>query len=97
MKDEPFLVDFQTLVTLRLGLQFYILRLIIIFRNTFTVSANFQRTRINFVQKVQEVPHKPGVYLMRDRIGRVIYVGKAKDLRKRLSNYFTPSRRNRSD
>ena len=97
MKDEPFLVDFQTLVTLRLGLQFYILRLIIIFRNTFKVSANFQRTRINFVQKLQEVPHKPGVYLMRDRIGRVIYVGKAKDLRKRLSNYFTPSRRNRSD
>ena len=97
MKDDPFLVDFQTLVTLRLGLQFYILRLIIIFRNTSRVSANFQRSRINFVQKLQETPHKPGVYLMRDRIGRVIYVGKAKDLRKRLSNYFTPSRRNRFD
>ncbi|MDC0066442.1 excinuclease ABC subunit UvrC [Verrucomicrobia bacterium] len=61
------------------------------------MSANFQRSRINFVQKLQETPHKPGVYLMRDRIGRVIYVGKAKDLRKRLSNYFTPSRRNRFD
>ena len=97
MKDDPFLVDFQTLVTLRLGLQFYILRLIIIFRNTSRVSANFQRSRINFVQKLQEVPHKPGVYLMRDRIGRVIYVGKAKDLRKRLSNYFTPSRKKRFD
>ena len=97
MKDDPFLVDFQTLVTLRLGLQFYILRLIIIFRNTSRVSANFQRSRINFVQKLQDVPHKPGVYLMRDRIGRVIYVGKAKDLRKRLSNYFTPSRRKRFD
>ena len=97
MKDDPFLVDFQTLVTLRLGLQFYILRLIIIFRNTSRVSANFQRSRINFVQKLQETPHKPGVYLMRDRIGRVIYVGKAKDLRKRLSNYFTPSRKKRFD
>ena len=47
--------------------------------------------------KLGEVPHKPGVYLHRDRFGRVIYVGKARDLRKRLSNYFTPSRLMRAD
>jgi excinuclease ABC subunit C len=43
-------------------------------------------------EKVRRLPDKPGVYLMRDRIGRIIYVGKAKALKRRVSSYFQPSR-----
>jgi excinuclease ABC subunit C len=43
--------------------------------------------------KLSAVPHRPGVYLMKDRFGTVIYVGKAQDLRRRVSQYFHPSRR----
>lgn len=44
-------------------------------------------------QKIGEMPHKPGIYLMKDRFGTVIYIGKARDLHKRVSSYFQPSRR----
>jgi excinuclease ABC subunit C len=48
-------------------------------------------------KKLGEVPHRPGVYAMRDRLNRVVYVGKARDLRKRLANYFLPSGQARAD
>jgi excinuclease ABC subunit C len=51
----------------------------------------------SLITKLRAVPHRPGVYVMRDRLHRIIYVGKARDLRKRLANYFTPSRLTRSD
>ncbi len=40
--------------------------------------------------KSGEIPTQPGVYRFRDERGRILYVGKAKNLRNRLSNYFQP-------
>jgi len=39
-------------------------------------------------QKVRKFPKTPGVYLMKDKLGRVIYVGKAINLRSRAGSYF---------
>ncbi|MBI3061401.1 MAG: excinuclease ABC subunit UvrC [Deltaproteobacteria bacterium] len=39
-------------------------------------------------EKINNLPSRPGVYLMRDRSGKVIYVGKAKELRARVRSYF---------
>jgi excinuclease ABC subunit C len=51
----------------------------------------------DLLEKLRDVPHKPGVYLMKDRLNRIIYVGKARDLRKRLGQHFMPSRRANAD
>ena len=41
-------------------------------------------------ERLKSVPNRPGCYLMRDRRGVIIYVGKAKNLRRRVSSYFRP-------
>ncbi|MFB6351198.1 MAG: excinuclease ABC subunit UvrC [Bradymonadaceae bacterium] len=40
---------------------------------------------------LETIPHEPGCYLMKDDRGRVIYIGKAKDLNDRVHNYFQQS------
>lgn len=44
-------------------------------------------TRLN--NKVTNLPNKPGAYMMKDRTGEIIYVGKALSLKKRVSSYFS--------
>lgn len=41
-----------------------------------------------FSHVVKKLPHAPGVYIYRDKTGIIIYIGKAKDLKKRVSQYF---------
>ncbi len=45
---------------------------------------------LSFRPKTGEIPTAPGVYRFIDASGRVLYVGKAKNLRARLTNYFGP-------
>ncbi len=55
----------------------------------------FKREKSQF--RPGDVPAKPGVYVYRDRFDKVIYVGKAVNLRKRMSHYFQPSRLDTAD
>ncbi|MBU1853844.1 MAG: excinuclease ABC subunit UvrC [Candidatus Omnitrophica bacterium] len=43
-------------------------------------------------EKLKKVPHTPGVYMLRDSSGNTLYIGKAKDLSKRVSSYFKEHR-----
>ncbi|MCE9629899.1 MAG: excinuclease ABC subunit UvrC [Planctomycetia bacterium] len=53
-----------------------------------TDAAAAARDRSAAAAKVRTFPQTPGVYLMKDAAGRVIYVGKAKNLRARAGSYF---------
>ena len=45
---------------------------------------------MRFAEKVAQAPDRPGVYLLKDAKGRVLYVGKARSLRERLKSYTQP-------
>lgn len=54
------------------------------------MGATTRKPTVAYKPKPGEIPTNPGVYRFRDADGRVLYVGKAKNLRARLSNYFAP-------
>lgn len=43
---------------------------------------------MNLHEKVKQLPSFPGVYLMKDSLGHIIYVGKSKNLKQRVQSYF---------
>ena len=45
-------------------------------------------TRQELFEKAKTLPLLPGVYIIRDKNDEIIYIGKAKELRKRVSQYF---------
>lgn len=47
-------------------------------------------TREELYEKARLLPATPGVYIMRNKSGRIIYVGKSKALKNRVSSYFSP-------
>ena len=47
----------------------------------------------NIKEKLKKLTTKPGVYVMKDKSGIVIYVGKAKNLKNRVSQYFRSSQK----
>ena len=51
----------------------------------YTNESNHKKLR----ELIRAMPSRPGVYLFKDKNGRIIYVGKAKDLKKRVSSYFS--------
>jgi excinuclease ABC subunit C len=46
-------------------------------------------------EKLRKLPQTPGVYLMKDRLGGILYVGKARNLKRRVTTYFQPSRKDK--
>jgi excinuclease ABC subunit C len=53
------------------------------------MDATAEQARIDKIREtIARFPKSPGVYLMKDALGRVLYVGKAKDLRSRAASYF---------
>ena len=47
------------------------------------------------LKKANTLPLCPGVYIMRDKNGKIIYVGKSRKLKNRVSQYFQHSRKNK--
>ena len=43
---------------------------------------------MDFKETLKGIPPKPGVYIMFDALGNIIYIGKAKNLKNRVSQYF---------
>lgn len=53
-----------------------------------------EETRRRLLEKAGKLPLTPGVYLMRDSAGKIIYVGKSRKLKNRVSQYFQNSAKN---
>jgi excinuclease ABC subunit C len=58
----------------------------------FLAKAPSRKETVALDEKLKEIPRSPGVYLHKDAAGKIIYIGKAKNLRNRVRSYFQSSR-----
>jgi excinuclease ABC subunit C len=42
----------------------------------------------NIQKKIRNIPHKPGVYIFKNEKREIVYIGKARDLKNRVSQYY---------
>lgn len=47
----------------------------------------------NIKDEISKLPETPGVYMHKDYLGEIIYVGKAINLKRRVSSYFSSSKK----
>ena len=52
------------------------------------VNGYIRREHMSLKEQINALPDKPGIYQYFDKNGKIIYVGKAKSLKKRVSSYF---------
>ncbi|HXX64002.1 MAG TPA: GIY-YIG nuclease family protein, partial [Bacteroidota bacterium] len=57
-----------------------------------TLSIRITKSDVALAEKLENLPSGPGVYQHKDGTGKVLYVGKAKNLRARVRQYFQKSR-----
>ena len=48
----------------------------------------------NLINEGKKIPSNPGIYLMKDRTGKIIYIGKAKNLKNRINSYRNLNQKN---
>ncbi len=58
----------------------------------FLAKAPSRKETVTLDEKLKEIPRSPGVYLHKDAAGKILYIGKAKNLRNRVRSYFQSSR-----
>ncbi len=61
------------------------------FQSTPSVSKSFRLIKKKLVGDIHNLPDSPGVYFFKDAKDKIIYIGKAKSLKKRVKNYFSSS------
>ena len=60
----------------------------------YTLSPIFSMSEVSVELQLNTLPHSPGVYQFYDKEGKILYVGKAKNLKKRVTSYFTKTHEN---
>lgn len=57
------------------------------------INSKFIKNMISLKEKLKQLPKKPGVYIFKDKLGKIIYIGKALSLKHRVASYFQKNKK----